>query len=77
MLCNFDEFWVYDFDKQLDAPMDRVKIDDLPHRWEALSFLLPEAPPPVFGNDLGAVYEVGERVPGGVSVPGHGEVSGR
>ena len=55
VLCNFDEFWVYDFDKQLDAPMDRVKIDDLPKRWEALSFLLPEAPPPVFGNDLVAV----------------------
>ena len=55
VLCNFDEFWIYDFDKQLDAPMDRVKIDDLPHRWEALSFLLPEAPPPVFGNDLVAV----------------------
>ena len=55
VLCNFDEFWVYDFDQQLDAPMDRVKIDDLPHRWEALGFLLPEPVTPVFGNDLVAV----------------------
>ncbi|MGD9986338.1 class I SAM-dependent DNA methyltransferase [Pseudonocardia sp.] len=55
VLCNFDEFWIYDFDRQLDEPMDRLKIDDLPQRWEALSFLLPEAPPPVFGNDLVAV----------------------
>ncbi|MGH3536940.1 MAG: DNA methyltransferase [Pseudonocardiaceae bacterium] len=55
VLCNFDEFWVYDFDQQLDAPMDRVKIEDLPHRWEALGFLLPEPVRPVFGNDLVAV----------------------
>lgn len=55
VLCNFDEFWVYDFDQQLDAPMDRIKIDHLPHRWEALGFLLPEPVTPVFGNDLVAV----------------------
>ena len=23
MLCNFDEFWVYDFETQMDAPVDR------------------------------------------------------
>ena len=55
VLCNFDEFWVYDFDQQLDAPMDRVKIDELPNRWEALGFLLPEPVAPIFGNDLVAV----------------------
>jgi hypothetical protein len=55
VLCNFDEFWVYDFDQQLDAPMDRVKIDDLPNRWEALAFLLPHPVAPVFGNNLVAV----------------------
>lgn len=52
VLCNFDEFWVYDFDVQLDAPMDIVKIDDLPQRYEALAFLLPDAPAPIFANDL-------------------------
>ena len=55
VLCNFDEFWVYDFDQQLDAPMDRVTIDELPHRWEALAFLLPDPVAPVFGNNLVAV----------------------
>jgi hypothetical protein len=55
VLCNFDEFWVYDFDQQLDAPMDRVRIDELPQRWDALTFLLPEPQAPVFGNDLVAV----------------------
>lgn len=52
VLCNFDEFWVYDFDQQLDAPMDVVKIEDLPQRYEALAFLLPDNPDPIFDNDL-------------------------
>jgi hypothetical protein len=39
VLCNFDEFWVYDFDQQLDAPMDIVTIEGLPQRYEALAFL--------------------------------------
>ena len=55
MLCNFDEFWVYDFDRQLDEPVDRIAMEDLPHRWEGLAFLLPDAREPVFGNDLVAV----------------------
>lgn len=55
MLCNFDEFWIYDFDKQIDEPVDIVAIDDLPRRYPALNFLFPENPEPVFGNDLEAV----------------------
>ncbi|HEY7313469.1 MAG TPA: type IIL restriction-modification enzyme MmeI [Gemmataceae bacterium] len=30
VLCNFDEFWIYDLNQQLDEPMDRVDLDDLP-----------------------------------------------
>ena len=52
VLCNFDEFWVYDFDLQLDAPMDVLKLDDLVSRREVLAFLLPEPETPLFGNDL-------------------------
>jgi hypothetical protein len=48
VLCNFDEFWIYNFDQQLDAPMDRVPFDELPHRWEALGFLLPDPAAPIF-----------------------------
>ncbi|MGI9091707.1 MAG: type IIL restriction-modification enzyme MmeI [Gemmatimonadaceae bacterium] len=29
VLCNFDELWIYDFDQQLDAPMDVVKVADV------------------------------------------------
>jgi hypothetical protein len=32
--------------------MDIVKIDDLPQRFEALAFMLPDEEPPFFGNDL-------------------------
>ena len=55
VLCNFDEFWIYDFDKQIDEPVDAVAITDLPRRYPALNFLFPDNPDPVFGNDLEAV----------------------
>ena len=55
VLCNFDEFWVYDLDLQLEEPVDRVALDDLPQRWEVLAFLLPVEERPAFGNDLVAV----------------------
>ncbi len=29
VLCNFDEFWVYDLNVQLDEPMDRLTLDKL------------------------------------------------
>lgn len=52
ILCNFREFWIYDFDKQLDQPLDRVLLKDLPQRYSALNFLFPNNPKPVFHNDL-------------------------
>lgn len=51
VLCNFQEFWIYDFDKQLDEPVDRVTLDELPQRYTALNFLFPNNPEPVFDND--------------------------
>ena len=30
ILCNFDEFWIYDFDTQLDTPVDIVELQKLP-----------------------------------------------
>ena len=46
VLCNFDEFWVYDLNRQLEEPVDRVSLDDLPQRWEALAFMLPKQQDP-------------------------------
>jgi hypothetical protein len=51
VLCNFDEFWIYDFDKQLDEPVDRVAIADLHTRYTALNFLFPIEREPLFNND--------------------------
>ncbi|MBU0641030.1 MAG: class I SAM-dependent DNA methyltransferase [Planctomycetes bacterium] len=51
ILCNFDEFWVYDFETQMDAPVDRLPLSDLPDRWGPLAFLFPSHDRPVFGND--------------------------
>jgi N-6 DNA Methylase len=51
VLCNFKEFWVYDFDKQLDQPVDKVALGELPHRYTALNFLFPNNPKPIFQND--------------------------
>lgn len=55
VLCNFDEFWIFDFDKQIDDPVDVVGLSELPKRYTALNFLFPEDPAPVFGNDREAV----------------------
>ncbi len=55
VLCNFDEFRIYDFDKQIDEPVDTVALKDLPLRYPALNFLFPNNSEPVFGNDLEAV----------------------
>src|SRR5688572_8673437 len=55
VLCNFDEFWIYDFNTQLDSPKDTVRLDELPTRWGPLAFLFPTNEAPRFGNDREAV----------------------
>lgn len=44
VLCNFDELWVYDFDTQIQEPVDRVPVAALAQRYTALNFLFPHAP---------------------------------
>ncbi len=51
VLCNFDEFWIYDFNTQLNEPVDRVPLADLPARHAALNFLFPRAFQPLFGHN--------------------------
>src|SRR5947207_13604246 len=51
ILCNFDEFWIYDFNTQLFDPVERVKIAELPENISALNFLLPIWKKPIFGNN--------------------------
>ncbi|MDX9974618.1 MAG: class I SAM-dependent DNA methyltransferase, partial [FCB group bacterium] len=54
VLCNFDEFWVYDFFNQSD-PVDAVRLEEVPNRYLSLAFLFPEEVKPQFGNDRVAV----------------------
>lgn len=51
ILCNFDEFWIYDFNQQLFDPVDRIALADLPQRASALAFLLPRPGKPLFNNN--------------------------
>lgn len=55
VLCNFDEFWIYDFDQQLNDPIDKVSLAQLAERYTALNFLFPDDRRPLFGNDRVAV----------------------
>ena len=55
VLCNFDEFRVYDFNIQMDTPVDTLKLPDLPERYGPLAFLYPTQEKPIFGNNHEAV----------------------
>jgi len=49
ILCNFDEFWIYDFNTQLFDPVDRVKLAEVPENISSFNFLLPIWKKPIFG----------------------------
>ncbi|MEN9479376.1 MAG: hypothetical protein RLZZ298_771 [Pseudomonadota bacterium] len=51
VLCNFDEFWVFDFETQMDSPVDQLKLTELPQRWGPLAFLFAKPETPVFQFD--------------------------
>jgi type II restriction/modification system DNA methylase subunit YeeA len=51
VLCNFDEFWIYDFNIDLEEPLDKLAIAQLPERYGPLAFLFPTDERPTFEND--------------------------
>ncbi len=57
VLCNFDEFWIYDFNRQLDEPLDKVKLSELADRYTALNFMFQDNRKPMFDNDRVEVTE--------------------
>ncbi|WP_197985584.1 class I SAM-dependent DNA methyltransferase [Leptolyngbya sp. Cla-17] len=58
MLCNFDEFWIYDFRKQSEEPIEKIALERLPERAGAFTFMNPELDrAPVFNNNLVSVTE--------------------
>lgn len=57
VLCNFDEFRIYDFETQIDTAVDVLSLSELPERWGPLAFLFPGSPKPNFENDRVAVTQ--------------------
>jgi len=51
ILCNFDEFWIYDFNIQIDTPLDKIRRVELPDRLEAFRFMEFTSEPPSFQNN--------------------------
>lgn len=51
ILCNFDEFWIFDFDNQIDTPVDKIALEQLPERAGALVFMELGEKTPVFQNN--------------------------
>ncbi len=64
VLCNFDEFWIYDPNVQMYDPIHILKTKDLLRDWQALAFLLPKEEKPVFNNNNVAVTEDAAKVVG-------------
>jgi hypothetical protein len=48
ILCNFDAFWVYDFNLQVDEPVEQLQTAQLPERWPGLAFLSKQPETPLF-----------------------------
>jgi hypothetical protein len=51
VLCNFDEFRIYDFDVDIHEPQDTVRIGELADRYGPLAFLFPTREEPKFRID--------------------------
>ena len=58
ILCNFDEFWIYDFDIQIDTPLDKIRLIDLSERLEAFRFMEFTSEPPQFRNNQVEITQV-------------------
>ena len=64
VLCNFDEFWIYDPNVQMYDPIHILKTKDLADGYQALAFLFPKEEIPVFNNNHVAVTEEAAKVVG-------------
>lgn len=61
LLCNFDEFWIYDFNTQLDEPVDVVPLTQLVERASAFGFMELGNRTPVFRNNQVEITETAAR----------------
>lgn len=63
-LCNFDEFWIYDLNTQLNDPVHILKTENIANDWGALAFLLPKEEKPLFNNNNVEVTEAAAKIVG-------------
>ncbi|MBP0002225.1 MAG: class I SAM-dependent DNA methyltransferase [Cyanobacteria bacterium SBC] len=61
ILCNFEEFWIFDFENQVDEPVDRIALEDLPQRLGAFRFMEIGGQNPIFNNNQVEVTERSAR----------------
>ncbi|MBE9223485.1 class I SAM-dependent DNA methyltransferase [Cyanobacterium stanieri LEGE 03274] len=61
ILSNFDEFWIFDFDLQLDEPVDIISLEELPQRYSAFNFMLRGDVESIFKNNQVDVTEKAGR----------------
>ncbi|MFN9561259.1 MAG: DNA methyltransferase [Dolichospermum sp.] len=61
ILCNFDQFWIFDFDIQIDTPVDKISLEELPTRSGALAFMELGQKTPIFQNNQVEVTERAAR----------------
>jgi SAM-dependent methyltransferase len=57
ILCNFNEFWIFDFKNQVDEPVDRILLEQLPQGIGAFSFMEIGGKNPIFNNNQVEVTE--------------------
>ncbi len=59
MLCNFDEFWIYDFNIQVDTPVDVVRLEQFADRAPStFAFMESSSRKPVFQNNQQEITEL-------------------
>ena len=52
ILCDFDEFWIFDFHTQFYDPVDKITMHELAEHRAALEFLILDSPHlPIFRNN--------------------------
>ncbi|CAO5007637.1 site-specific DNA-methyltransferase (adenine-specific) [Microcystis aeruginosa] len=61
LLCNFDQFWLFDFDLQIDEPVDRVNLNDLKNRVSAFNFMEVGNRTPIFQNNQVEITKTAAR----------------
>lgn len=66
VLCNFDEFWIYDLNAQIGDPVHKLQTKNLKEDWPALAFLFPSKEEPIFDNHNIKITEEAAKTVGGI-----------